>query len=125
MTGNAPAPAIVAEELRRTFGDVVAVDNISLAVPRGTVLGLLGVNGAGKTTMVRMLATVLKPDSGRATVQGFDVINQAQDVRRSIGLAGQNAAVDENLTGRENLRCCSSTNPPLASIRQVGSICGA
>jgi ABC-2 type transport system ATP-binding protein len=67
------------------------------------VLGLLGVNGAGKTTMVRMLATVLKPDSGRATVHGFDVITQPQDVRRSIGLAGQNAAVDENLTGRENL----------------------
>ena len=103
MTGSSPATAIVAEELRKTFGSVVAVDNISLTVPRGTVLGLLGVNGAGKTTMVRMLATVLKPDSGRATVQGFDVITQAQDVRRSIGLAGQNAAVDENLTGRENL----------------------
>ena len=103
MTESSSTNAIVAEELRRTFGDVVAVDNISLAVPRGSVLGLLGVNGAGKTTMVRMLATVLKPDSGRATVQGFDVINQPQDVRRSIGLAGQNAAVDENLTGRENL----------------------
>ena len=95
--------AIVAEELRKTFGEVVAVDNISLAVPRGSVLGLLGVNGAGKTTMVRMLATVLKPTSGRANVHGFDVITQPQDVRRSIGLAGQNAAVDENLTGRENL----------------------
>ena len=103
MTGGSPATAIVAEELRRTFDDVVAVDNISLAVPRGSVLGLLGVNGAGKTTMVRMLATVLKPDSGHATVHGFDVITQSQDVRRSIGLAGQNAAVDENLTGRENL----------------------
>ena len=103
MTGSGPTTSIVAEELRRTFGHVIAVDNISLTVPRGTVLGLLGVNGAGKTTMVRMLATVLKPDSGRATVHGFDVINQPQDVRRSIGLAGQNAAVDENLTGRENL----------------------
>ena len=100
---TAGATAIVAEELRKTFGEVVAVDNISLAVPRGSVLGLLGVNGAGKTTMVRMLATVLKPDSGRATVHGFDVITQALDVRRSIGLAGQSAAVDENLTGRENL----------------------
>ena len=103
MSASAPATSIVAEELRRTFGDVIAVDNISLAVPRGSVLGLLGVNGAGKTTVVRMLATVLKPDSGRANVHGFDVITQALDVRRSIGLAGQNAAVDENLTGRENL----------------------
>ena len=103
MTGSSAATAIVAEELRRTFGDVVAVDKISLAVPRGSVLGLLGVNGAGKTTMVRMLATVLKPDSGRGIVHGFDITTQPQDVRRSIGLAGQNAAVDENLTGRENL----------------------
>lgn len=103
MTVGSSATAIVAEELRRTFREVVAVDNISLAVPRGSVLGLLGVNGAGKTTMVRMLATVLKPDSGRAVVHGFDVIEQPQDVRRSIGLAGQNAAVDANLTGRENL----------------------
>lgn len=103
MTVGSSATAIVAEELRRTFREVVAVDNISLAVPRGSVLGLLGVNGAGKTTVVRMLATVLKPDSGRAVVHGFDVIEQPQDVRRSIGLAGQNAAVDENLTGRENL----------------------
>ncbi|MCE9621027.1 MAG: ATP-binding cassette domain-containing protein [Actinomycetia bacterium] len=101
--GSSATGAIVAEELRRTFGEVVAVDNISLTVPRGSVLGLLGVNGAGKTTVVRMLATVLKPDSGRAMVHGFDVLTQAQDVRRSIGLAGQNAAVDENLTGRENL----------------------
>ncbi len=103
MTDTASGLSIVAENLRRTYGVVIAVDSISLAVPRGSVLGLLGVNGAGKTTMVRMLATVLKPDSGRATVHGFDVITQAQDVRRSIGLAGQNAAVDENLTGRENL----------------------
>ena len=103
MTGSSTATAIVAEELRRTFGDVVAVDKISLAVPRGSVLGLLGVNGAGKTTIVRMLATVLRPDSGRGNVNGFDITTQAQDVRRSIGLAGQNAAVDESLTGRENL----------------------
>jgi len=102
MTSSS-ANAIVAEELHKAFGEVIAVDNISLAVPRGSVLGLLGVNGAGKTTIVRMLATVLEPDSGRATVHGFDVIKQPLDVRRSIGLAGQNAAVDENLTGRENL----------------------
>ena len=95
--------AILADQLRKTFDEVVAVDHISLAVPRGTVLGLLGVNGAGKTTMVRMLTTVLKPTSGRGEVNGFDVHEHPQAVRRSIGLAGQFAAVDENLTGRENL----------------------
>jgi len=97
------APAIVADGMRKTFKSVVAVDHISLEVPKGTVLGLLGVNGAGKTTMVRMLTTVLPPDAGRGTVNGFDVQRRPQDVRRSIGLAGQFAAVDENLTGRENL----------------------
>ncbi len=95
--------AILADNLRKTFGEVVAVDHISLAVPRGSVLGLLGANGAGKTTMVRMLTTVLQPDSGRGVVNGFDVQHEPQAVRRSIGLAGQYAAVDENLTGRENL----------------------
>jgi ABC-2 type transport system ATP-binding protein len=95
--------AIQADNLRKTFGDVVAVDHISLQVPRGTVLGLLGANGAGKTTMVRMLTTVLQPDGGTGVVNGFDVQRQPQAVRRSIGLAGQYAAVDENLTGRENL----------------------
>ncbi|MBI4882606.1 MAG: ATP-binding cassette domain-containing protein [Actinobacteria bacterium] len=100
---TATGAAIVADNLRKTFGEVVAVDHISLEVPRGSVLGMLGVNGAGKTTMVRMLATVLKPDSGRAMVHGFDVVEHPQAVRRSIGLAGQSAAVDENLTGRENL----------------------
>jgi ABC-2 type transport system ATP-binding protein len=95
--------AILAEDLRKTFDEVVAVDHISLSVPRGTVLGLLGANGAGKTTMVRMLTTVLEPTSGRGVVNGFDVHQFPQAVRRSIGLAGQYAAVDENLTGRENL----------------------
>jgi ABC-2 type transport system ATP-binding protein len=96
--------------MRKTFKSVVAVDNISLEVPTGTVLGLLGVNGAGKTTMVRMLTTVLRPDSGRGIVNGFDVVQQPQAVRRSIGLAGQYAAVDENLTGRENLVLVSRLN---------------
>jgi ABC-2 type transport system ATP-binding protein len=97
--------AIEAEGLVKTFGkDVRALDGVSLAVEAGTVLGLLGPNGAGKTTTVRVLTTTLVPDSGRAVVNGFDVVKQANQVRASIGLAGQYAAVDENLTGRENLR---------------------
>ena len=95
--------AIVADNLQKRFGEVKAVQGISLAVPKGTVLGLLGANGAGKTTMVRMFTTVLRPDGGVATVNGFDVVRQAQAVRNSIGLAGQFAAIDENLTGRENI----------------------
>jgi ABC-2 type transport system ATP-binding protein len=96
--------AIVVENLGKHFGPVVAVDGINLVVPEGTVLGLLGPNGAGKTTTVRMLTTILRPDRGRATVLGLDVATQAAEVRAAIGLAGQYAAVDENLTGRENLR---------------------
>jgi ABC-2 type transport system ATP-binding protein len=96
--------AIVVEGLRKRFGDVVALDGIDFEVPPGTVFGLLGPNGAGKTTAVRVLATVLPPDGGRAEVLGHDVVRDAEAVRRRIGLAGQNAAVDPNLTGRENLR---------------------
>ncbi|MEI2643162.1 MAG: ATP-binding cassette domain-containing protein [Candidatus Nanopelagicales bacterium] len=79
------------------------MDGVDLVVPEGTVLGLLGPNGAGKTTTVRILTTLLRPDGGSARVAGFDVVTQSQDVRRSIGLSGQYAAVDENLTGWENL----------------------
>jgi len=96
--------AILVEDLGKRFGDIVAVDGVSLEVPPGTVLGLLGPNGAGKTTTVRVLTTILRPDSGRATVLGYDVATQPDAVRTSIGLAGQYAAVDGNLTGRENLR---------------------
>ena len=96
--------AISAEEVTKRFGDVVALDRVDLAVPAGTVFGLLGPNGAGKTTMVRILTTILEPDGGRASVLGADVVRQADAVRNRIGLAGQYAAVDENLTGRENLR---------------------
>ncbi|MFF0741243.1 ATP-binding cassette domain-containing protein [Streptomyces sp. NPDC004111] len=95
--------AIYAEGLVKTFGNVKALDGVDLDVPEGTVLGLLGPNGAGKTTTVRVLTTLLQPDSGKAVVAGIDVLKHPNEVRRSIGLSGQFAAVDEYLTGRENL----------------------
>lgn len=95
---------IEAHGLVKKYGDVVALDGLDLTVPEGTVVGLLGPNGAGKTTAVRILTTLLKPDGGSATVAGFDVVRQPNRVRRVIGLTGQYAAVDEYLTGRENLR---------------------
>jgi len=97
-------PAIVAEGLVKRFGDVEAVRGVSFEVPEGRVLGLLGPNGAGKTTVVRMLTTLVRPDGGAARVLGLDVRARPQQVRNVIGLAGQYAAIDENLTGRENLR---------------------
>jgi ABC-2 type transport system ATP-binding protein len=96
-------PAILVEGLTKSFGEVRALRGIDLSVPRGTVLGVLGPNGAGKTTAVRILTTLLLPDAGRAVVNGYDVVRQAPAVRRSIGLAGQSAAIQEELTGRENL----------------------
>jgi ABC-2 type transport system ATP-binding protein len=109
--------AIVVEGLSKRFGSVTAVDNVDLIVPQGTILGLLGPNGAGKTTTVRMLTTILRPDAGRATVLGLDVARQPAAVRSVIGLAGQYAAVDENLTGRENLRMVGQlTHIPKARI---------
>ncbi|MDP9022598.1 MAG: ATP-binding cassette domain-containing protein [Actinomycetota bacterium] len=98
------AAVVQAEGIRRTFGATVALDSVDLEVPQGTVVALLGPNGAGKTTFVRILATLLLPDSGRAQVFGHDVVTQAPAVRRRIALTGQFAAVDELLTGRENLR---------------------
>ena len=99
--------AIEAEGLVKIYksrkSEVRALDGLDLTVEEGTVLGLLGPNGAGKTTAVRVLATLLRPDAGRATVAGFDIIRDAEQLRRAIGLSGQYAAVDENLTGRENL----------------------
>ena len=94
---------IVADDIRMSFGDVHALRGVSFEVPRGTVLGLLGPNGAGKTTAVRVLTTLLTPTAGRAFVNGIDVVADPRAVRRTIGLAGQYAAVDEDLTGRENL----------------------
>ncbi|MFI7244370.1 ATP-binding cassette domain-containing protein [Streptomyces qinglanensis] len=96
--------AIYAEGLVKTFGEVRALDGVDLDVPESTVLGLLGPNGAGKTTAVRVLTTLLRPDAGRAVVAGLDVLKNPTAVRRSIGLSGQFAAVDEYLTGRENLQ---------------------
>ncbi|MGQ0616815.1 MAG: ATP-binding cassette domain-containing protein [Acidimicrobiia bacterium] len=110
-------PAIVVEGLVKRFGDVVALDGVDLQVPAGTVLGLLGPNGAGKTTVVRALTTILLPDAGRAEVLGIDVVREPARVRERIGLAGQYAAVDENLTGRENLRLVGElTHLPRRSI---------
>ena len=97
--------SVIAENLVKTYrkGEVVALNDLSLDVEEGTVLGVLGPNGAGKTTTVRILATLLKPDSGRASVAGIDVIKNPDKVRELIGLSGQYAAVDETLTGWDNL----------------------
>ena len=97
-------PIISVEDLHKRFGETRALDGVSLAVEQGTVLGLLGPNGAGKTTTVRVLATLLAADGGRASVAGFDVAQHPDKVRSVIGLTGQYAAVDEKLTGTENLR---------------------
>jgi ABC-2 type transport system ATP-binding protein len=94
---------VVAEDLVKRFGQTTALDRFDLEVRRGSVCGLLGPNGAGKTTAVRILATLLRPDAGRAEIAGFDVVRQAGKVRQRIGLVGQNAAVDEVLSGRQNL----------------------
>jgi ABC-2 type transport system ATP-binding protein len=95
--------AVVVEGLVKRFGENTALGGVDLIVSEGTVLGLLGPNGAGKTTVVRILSTLLQPDAGRAEVNGLDVLTQADQVRATIGLTGQYAAVDEYLTGRENL----------------------
>jgi len=103
----ADSPAVEAHDLVKVFTgkrEVRALDGVSLEVARGTVLGLLGPNGAGKTTAVRILSTILAPTSGQASVLGHDVVREAATVRRLIGLAGQYATVDENLTGRENIK---------------------
>ncbi|WP_218034234.1 ATP-binding cassette domain-containing protein [Acrocarpospora corrugata] len=106
--------------LGKRFGDAPALHSLDLDIPQGQVHGLLGPNGAGKTTLVRVLTTLLRPDTGQARVAGFDVVRQAADVRRHIGLVGQHAAVDELLTGRQNLDMfarLSHLAPRLAAAR--------
>jgi daunorubicin resistance ABC transporter ATP-binding subunit len=110
--------AIRVEGLTKRFGSLVALDGIDFEVPAGTVFGLLGPNGAGKTTAIRILTTILTPDGGRAEVLGHDVVREAEAVRYRIGLAGQFAAVDPNLTGSENLRLVGRlAQMPRESIR--------
>ena len=104
MSASAPpAPAVRVEGVTKSFGATAALAGVDLIVPEGTVFGLLGPNGAGKTTLVRVLATLLTPDAGRAEVFGRDVVRDAPGVRELVGLTGQFAAVDEILSGRENL----------------------
>jgi len=111
--------AIEVQGLGRRFGEVVALDGLDLSVPAGTVFGLLGPNGAGKTTLVRILATLLAPGAGRAAVLGYDVVREPLAVRRRIGLAGQFAAVDEELTGRENVEMIARLyRLPIADARR-------
>jgi daunorubicin resistance ABC transporter ATP-binding subunit len=115
-------PAILVENLAKSFGNVQALCGVTFEVPPRTVLGLLGPNGAGKTTTVRILTTLLRPDGGRAEVLGHDVTRDDQLVRASIGLAGQYAAVDENLTARENLHLVGRlTHVPRDEIIQRSS----
>ena len=116
--------AVEAHDLVKVFtrGNVRALDEVSIAVETGTVLGLLGPNGAGKTTAVRILSTILEPDAGTASILGHDVVQEPDVVRRLIGLAGQYATVDENLTGRENIYMVgrlSHLSRPVSTTRAV------
>src|ERR1700729_1020351 len=106
MANSSTSIAIEAHDLVKVFprGNVRALDGVSLQVETGTVLGLLGPNGAGKTTVVRILSTILEPDEGRGAILGADMAQEPDVVRRIVGLAGQYATVDENLSGRENIR---------------------
>src|SRR3954453_14307303 len=104
VNGGDGKPAILVEGLTKSFGDVRALRGIDLAVPRGTVLGVLGPNGAGKTTAVRILTTLLQPSAGRGIGEGLDVVRQAAAVRHVIGLAGQSAAIVDELSGWENIQ---------------------
>jgi ABC-2 type transport system ATP-binding protein len=113
--------AVEAIDLVKHFGETKAVDGVSFAAPQGSVLGLLGPNGAGKTTLVRMLTTLSLPTSGTGRVAGFDIVERPEEVRRSMGLTGQAATVDELLTGRENIRLIGRLyGLPMSYLRSVG-----
>ncbi len=116
---SSPEFIIEAEGLRKRFGSTQALDGVDRRARQGTVLGVLGPNGAGKTTAVRVLATLLRANSGTARVAGFDVATQAHKVRQNIGLTGQYASVDEDLTGTQNLVACHP-NTEHPSSRRVG-----
>ncbi|WP_199435162.1 ATP-binding cassette domain-containing protein [Qaidamihabitans albus] len=110
MTNNAAPPVIVVSELRKSFGDKVVLDGIDLNVPQGTIFSLLGANGAGKTTAVKILSTLIAASGGRAEVAGHDVASDPDSVRAAIGVTGQFSAVDNLLTGEENLRLMADLN---------------
>ncbi len=113
--------AVEADDLVKKFGDTLAVDRVSFQVPQGSVMGVLGPNGAGKTTTVRMLTTMSRPTSGTGRVAGHDIISDPEAVRRSMGLTGQNATVDELLTGRENIRLIGRfAGLSSAAVKRVG-----
>ena len=120
MVNSTDNPAgVTVEGVSKSFGEVRALQDVDLEIEGGAVFGLLGPNGAGKTTLVRVLTTLLSPDTGRASVAGFDVVRQARQLRQNIGLAGQYAAVDENLTGRENLEMVGKLyHLPRKQVRQ-------
>ncbi len=124
MRTDPATAAIKIEGLRKSFGEVVALDGLNLQVETGTVFGLLGPNGAGKTTLVRIVATLLEPDAGRAAVLGHDVVGEPLAVRRRIGLAGQFAAVDGELTGRENVEMIGRLYrlSPVTARRRAGEV---
>jgi ABC-2 type transport system ATP-binding protein len=112
-----PPPAIQVKDLHKSYGDLHVLEGVDFTVASGSIFALLGSNGAGKTTVVRILCTLLKPDGGTASVNGFDPVSQAEQVRESISLTGQFAAVDDILTGRENLIM-------VAKLRQVENLGG-
>jgi ABC-2 type transport system ATP-binding protein len=119
MGDASPVPIVEVDDLQRRFGELDAVRGVSFAVAPGEVFGLLGPNGAGKTTTINVLCTLLRPSSGRATVNGFDVVRQRSDVRRSIGLVFQQPTLDETLTAEQNLRFHAFAYGVPADVREL------